>query len=515
MGSLKIQPNYLTHNRCYIQNKKRTPIGIQIHTIGCAQGTAQAVADYWNQSSADACVTYICDCDEPGKVLKLVDEDVATWADAGYGNRNLITIEICESDFMRYNSAGTYYEVTDNERFVADILRGYDTAVALCADICKRYGWDPLTKLPSGLYLISSHDEGRIAGLSYPHVDPSHIWPKIGLTMDTFRQAVKAAAYADDVIFTEDPVVYYRVRKKWEDVSSQLGAYVDLENAKNACPYLYSVFDPDGKKLYSNKTKPKTGTQASVFQKMTESEAAETMLNLVKDVDTSGIFPSVTTAQMILESGYGKTSLAQSANNCFGMKANLSGNKWDSVWDGKSSVTVPTWEVIDGKTVTTEAEFRKYPDVETSIKDHSAYLLGAMNGSKKRYAGLLDAKNAEAAITIIKEGGYATDPSYISKIMSIVNRYSLDEFDPVKTVEPEEKAKLYRVQIGSYKYKHNAKRKIEAVAEKTKLSTSIVKSDDGMYLVICGSFKNKENAEKRANVLKRRGIDAFVKGVVL
>ncbi len=34
------------------------------------------------------------------------------------------------------------------------------------------------------------------------------------------------------------------------------------------------------------------------------------------------------------------------------------------------------------------ADFRKYACVEQSIADHSAYLLGAMNGKKKRYAGL-------------------------------------------------------------------------------------------------------------------------------
>lgn len=46
------------------------------------------------------------------------------------------------------------------------------------------------SKLPSGLYLISSHDEGRRAGLSSAHVDPTHIWERFGLTMDGFRADV-------------------------------------------------------------------------------------------------------------------------------------------------------------------------------------------------------------------------------------------------------------------------------------------------------------------------------------
>ena len=50
--SLNIIKYYLTKNRCYQRNVKRKPIGIQLHTIGTAQGTAQAVADYWNQETA-------------------------------------------------------------------------------------------------------------------------------------------------------------------------------------------------------------------------------------------------------------------------------------------------------------------------------------------------------------------------------------------------------------------------------------------------------------------------------
>lgn len=189
---MKIIKNYLTRNRCYQQNVKRIPVGIQLHTIGTAQGTAQSVADYWNQSSVSACVTYIVDCDTEGKVLQTLPEDVRTWADAGYGNKYLITFEICESDAMCY-TGGADYIVLDEGKFRADLSRGYRTAIELCADICRRYGWDPQTRLSSGLYLISSHDEGRRAGLSSSHVDPTHIWPKIGKTMDDFRREVKAA----------------------------------------------------------------------------------------------------------------------------------------------------------------------------------------------------------------------------------------------------------------------------------------------------------------------------------
>lgn len=45
----------------------------------------------------------------------------------------------------------------------------------------------------------------------------------------------------------------YRVRKSWKDFASQVGAYSVLENAKKSCPVGYSVYDKDGKEVYSNK----------------------------------------------------------------------------------------------------------------------------------------------------------------------------------------------------------------------------------------------------------------------
>ena len=85
-----------------------------------------------------------------------------------------------------------------------------------------------------------------------------------------------------------------------------------------------------------------------------------------------------------------KSELAQYANNCFGMKTSLSGNTWTgSTWDGKSKYTKKTNEEYQQGVLTEiTADFRKYPCVEESITDHSAYLLGAKNGNKLRYDGI-------------------------------------------------------------------------------------------------------------------------------
>ena len=525
MSKLNIIDYPLKNNRCYRQYAKRTPIGVQMHTIGCAQGTGKAVADSMNNSSVSALVTYICDADIPGRVYKCGPEDMYTWADAGYGNRNLITIEVSESDFMKYQPNSANYSVTNDAAFKADVSRGYETAVQLVADICRRYKWDPMAKLPSGLFLVSSHDEGRRAGLSSGHVDPTHLWPKIGKSMDTFRADV-VKAIGGKYVPVEVEVKWYRVRKSWTDEASQIGAFESLDNAKEACPYLYCVYDSDGKQVYKNATKPKN-TQAGDFKGLSEGKAAEKILELVHLNDNSGILYSVTAAQMILESGYVTTELSRAANNCFGMKCTLSGNTWDSVWDGKSKVKIRTpEEYVKGQITYIYADFRKYPCIEDSIKDHSCYLLGAMNGSKRRYAGLTDCKNYRDAITLIKKGGYATDSNYVNKICNIIQRYSLDRYDKEigQTEKKEEKKKTqdsiilttqviqYAVQTGAYKSEKYLNLHLKKLAEKgykdKKVQVRIM--DDGLDHVIVGVYKVYENAEKKKALMKEDGFDPII-----
>ena len=148
------------------------------------------------------------------------------------------------------------------------------------------------------------------------------------------------------------------------------------------------------------------------------------------DQKKTGVLASVSLAQFCLESDYGRSELAKAANNCFGMKRSLSGNTWpDSVWDGKSVYKKPTKENVNGKKVTVTAEFRKYPDIAHSIADHSAYLLGAMHGSRKRYAGLKGETSYKEAALIIKDGGYASDPKYVEKVCSLIEKYDMTKYD--------------------------------------------------------------------------------------
>lgn len=136
-----------------------------------------------------------------------------------------------------------------------------------------------------------------------------------------------------------------------------------------------------------------------------------------EDMSQSGILASLTIAQAILESGWGTSALANNANALFGIKA-------DSHWDGKVYSTT-TKECYDGVSFTEEeALFRAYDSCEDSIADHSAFLVGS-----SRYAAVIGEKDYKTACTAIHAAGYATDPTYAEKLISIIESYNLAVYD--------------------------------------------------------------------------------------
>lgn len=175
-----------------------------------------------------------------------------------------------------------------------------------------------------------------------------------------------------------------------------------------------------------------TEYQATVFAGMPLEQAIDMIGELCRiDMRSSGILASVTAAQFIWESGFGKSELAQNANNCFGMKCYLSGNTWPgSTWDGISHYSKYSGEEYTPGIITEVlSSFRKYPSVQHSIADHSAYLLGAMRGSRKRYPGISECRDPKLALQIIQDGGYAAGTSYASSLFSAIDCYDLTRYD--------------------------------------------------------------------------------------
>ena len=140
------------------------------------------------------------------------------------------------------------------------------------------------------------------------------------------------------------------------------------------------------------------------------------------------------------------------------MKKSLSGNAWSvSTWDGNSVYTKKTQEYENDQYVTITADFRKYPSVEKSIADHSAYLLGAKNGNKLRYDGLKGCTDYKKAVQLIKNGGYATSPTYVESICNIIERWKLTQYDAAPAEDkPADVPFLVRVSISNLNIRKGA-----------------------------------------------------------
>ena len=135
---------------------------------------------------------------------------------------------------------------------------------------------------------------------------------------------------------------------------------------------------------------------------------------VIKDMRDTGILASLTAAQAFIESNKGNSGLTQKANNLFGIKGTYNGQ----------SVTMKTTEYYNGVKCRVDAAFRKYPDWQASISDHSG-----MFNRMARYKNLRGCKDYRQACINVKNDGYATSPTYTQTLLNIIEKYKLYEWD--------------------------------------------------------------------------------------
>ncbi len=162
------------------------------------------------------------------------------------------------------------------------------------------------------------------------------------------------------------------------------------------------------------------------------------------EMKTYGIPASITLAQGILESGAGYGDLTSRAKNHFGIKCHD--------WEGD--------RVYHDDDRLQEC-FRKYDQASDSFRDHSLFLK-----DRKRYARLFtfSKKDYKSWARGLREAGYATDKKYPEKLIGIIEKYKLYEFD--------------REVLGRKSRKKNTAVAIAA--------TPVPKSKDGEHVVISG-----------------------------
>lgn len=130
--------------------------------------------------------------------------------------------------------------------------------------------------------------------------------------------------------------------------------------------------------------------------------------------EQSGVPAKLILSQAALESGWGKREILRedgtTSYNLFGIKAGSS-------WKG-DVVHVMTTEYIDGKARKVKESFRAYGSYEEAFADYAKLV-----GNSKRYADVVKAPSAEVAARRIQDAGYATDPAYADKLISIMGYF--------------------------------------------------------------------------------------------
>lgn len=130
--------------------------------------------------------------------------------------------------------------------------------------------------------------------------------------------------------------------------------------------------------------------------------------------EQSGVHAKLILSQAALESGWGKREILRedgsTSHNLFGIKAGSS-------WKG-DVVHITTTEYENGVPRKVKEPFRAYGSYEEAFADYAKLV-----GGSKRYADVLQAPTAEVAARRIQKAGYATDPAYADKLISIMGYF--------------------------------------------------------------------------------------------
>jgi flagellum-specific peptidoglycan hydrolase FlgJ len=141
----------------------------------------------------------------------------------------------------------------------------------------------------------------------------------------------------------------------------------------------------------------------------------------------TGVPASVTIAQAILESGWGRHHIG-AANNYFGIKAHTRHGKIDVGTVATGYVNASTHEYVKGKKVQVIAHFRKYANMTQSFIDHGLFLR-----QNSRYGHTIHAYKANADADAFARGlqhaGYATDPHYAQHLIGLMQRHNLYQYN--------------------------------------------------------------------------------------
>jgi len=133
-----------------------------------------------------------------------------------------------------------------------------------------------------------------------------------------------------------------------------------------------------------------------------------------------GVPASIVLAQGVLESGAGTSDLATIANNHFGIKCG-------GTWKGKTYKKMDDDRDNNGNII--ESCFRSYGSVEESFVDHGQFLRDPRKSTRYGFLFNLDRTDYKGWARGLQSAGYATAPDYADKLINLIERYRLHEYD--------------------------------------------------------------------------------------
>jgi hypothetical protein len=261
----------MTQSTCYKGTEKMVPLGVLWHSTGANNKTVKRYVqpsdndpnreellkiigvnkngNDWNHKKRKAGVNaFIGELeDDTVAAVQVMPWDYESWGcgkgSKGTCNDGWMQFEICEDNLK------------NKEHFEAV----YKEGVELTAYYCKMYKLDPKGTVKfNGVQVpvILDHAQSHKLKLGSNHGDVLHWFRKYGKTMDDVRDDVaKLMNKKAPVVEPAKPKEIYRVRKAWEDEKSQVGAYANLDSAKDACDKAgkeYEVYNSQGVAIYPN-----------------------------------------------------------------------------------------------------------------------------------------------------------------------------------------------------------------------------------------------------------------------
>ena len=238
-----------------------------------------------------------------------------------------------------------------------------------------------------------------------------------------------------------DEVSYGKVQVNWREVAAVVKAKYSMDTVKSTDiqgiakqfmdrhkgEYTLKPMKAVLEELHFTAEEKKTAynTVNSLNKQYNDGTSQQAFISKIKkgaiaNYEKYGILPSVTIAQAVLESNWGRSGLTKDHNNLFGIK----GHNWDG-----ATANMKTKENYNDHI---NSDFRVYASLEDSIKDHGQFL-----AENKRYEknGLFDGQTYQEQTKALEDAGYSTatnengDKIYSSMLMDIIQTYQLQVID--------------------------------------------------------------------------------------